>query len=118
PPFSVSVAATNSKTKSKIVVLGSGLAISDQYLERRVVRFGGKGTRLMTDPPPTENVELLANALYWLVDRPELIAAGPAVVPRVEQLSDAKSATVKVVSFGWAAVVLAVGGVVMMVRRK
>lgn len=118
PPFSVSVAAENSKTKSKLVVLGSGLAISDQYLDRRVVRFGGKGTRLMTDPPPTENLELLANALYWLVDRPELIAAGPAVVPRVEQLTDAKGVMVKVVSFGWAAVVLAVGGVVMMVRRK
>jgi hypothetical protein len=118
PPFSVAMAAENKMTKSKVVVFGGGLSLRDDYQQQRVVRFGGKGTRLVTDPPPTENVELFTNALYWLVDRPEMIAAGPPEVPRVEPIEESGYWPMKLVIGAWAFAALVLGGVVMLVRRK
>ncbi len=118
PPFPVVVAGENSETKSKIVVMGGGLSLRDDYLQQRVVRFGEKGTRLMTDPPPTENVDLFANALYWLADRPDLIAAGPAEVPVVGPIEPGSRNFLWVMNFAWAVAALAVGGIMWFVRRK
>jgi hypothetical protein len=145
PPFSVMVAATkqmeakatekqeadattkpaeaagevgDSPACSKVVVMGNGLSLRDDYLQQRVVRFSGEGARLVTDPPPTENMDLFVNALYWLADRPGLIAAGPAEVPVVAAIEPGSRRSVWLVTLGWAFAALAVGGVMMMIRRK
>lgn len=112
------VAARNTANDAKVVVMGNGLSLRDDYLQQRVVRFGGEGTRLMTDPPPTENLDLFVNALYWLADQPGLIAAGPAEVPVVGPIADSSRGSLSLVTFGWAAAALVVGGIVMFVRRK
>jgi len=118
PPFPVMVAVENETQKSKIVVAGNGLCYSDGYLAQRVMRFEGEGARVVTDPPPTENADLLMNMLYWLSDRPELIASGPAPVPVIGTIDVASRRSLWMVTVGWAFIVLIAGGVVMHVRRK
>jgi len=118
PPMSVILAGRNTEAGSKVVVMGNGLSLRDDYLQQRVIRLGGRGTQLMTDPEPTENVDLTANALYWLADRPELIAAGPAEVPVVAAIEGGSRRSVWVLSIAWAVAALVAGGIVMVVRRK
>jgi hypothetical protein len=103
---------------SKIVVMGNGLSLRDDYLQQRVIRFAGKGTRLATDPPPVENMDLLVNAVYWLSDHPELIAAGPADVPVVAAINPASRSGLWVIAMGWALVALVVGCIMWVIRRK
>jgi len=118
PPFTLMLAAENDEAKSKVVVMGNGLSLRDDYLRQRVIRLGGRGTQLMTDPPPTENVDLLVNALYWLADQPQLIAAGPAEVPVVAAIEPGQRRSVWLLTMAWSVAALVVGGVVMMVRRR
>ena len=104
---------------SKIVVMGNGLSLRDEYLQQRVIRLAGKGgTRLATDPPPMENMDLLVNAVYWLSDHPELIAAGPAEVPVVAAIDPSSRSGLWVITMGWALVALVVGGIMWAIRRK
>ena len=104
---------------SRVVVMGNGLSLRDDYLMQRVIRFGGKGsTRLATDPPPTENMDLLVNALYWLTDHSDLIAAGPAEVPVVAAVDPNSRMPLWIVTVGWSVVALVVGVVMWVVRRK
>jgi hypothetical protein len=139
PPFSVMLAArklngdseeaaaeatdtqpaeAGDSAKSKIVVIGSGATLRDDYLQRRVARLEGKRARLVTDPPPTENADLAINALYWLADRPDMIASGPAPVPRIGLVEAKTKRNLWLLTFGWATAFLIVGGIVMMGRRK
>lgn len=118
PPFEVILAGRNTGTDGRVVVMGNGLSLRDDYLQQRVIRLGGGGTQLMTDPAPTENVDLVANALYWLADRNDLIAAGPAQVPVVEAIEGGSRRSVWVLSMTWALAALMAGGIVMVVRRK
>jgi hypothetical protein len=118
PPFPIILAAENANTKSRILVAGNGNSMLDHYLTQRVIRLEGKQHRLVTDPPPTENVDLFLNSVCWLSGHPELIAAGPAEVPVVPVISPKGQQSLWLVSVGWAFAVLVAGGVVMMVRRK
>jgi len=88
PPFPVAVAAKNTETNARTVVLGNGMCYRDDYLERRVVNTQGENQVVVTAPPPTENVELLINAVYWLCGPKgeEMIASGPAELPRIPAL--------------------------------
>ena len=65
-----------------------------------------------------QNMDLFVNALYWLADRPGLIAAGPAEVPVVAAIEPSSRRSVWFVTVGWALAALVVGGVMMSVRRK
>jgi len=107
-----------SAPNGKVVVMGNALSLRDDFLEQRVVRFGGKGTRLVTDPPPMENVDLFVNALYWLADRDGLIAAGPVEVPVVSAIDEQDKRSLLLVTAGWALAALIAGAVMMFVRRK
>ena len=118
PPFPVILSGENSDKNSKIVVMGNALSVRDDYLQQRVVRFGEKATRLMTDPPPTENVDLFVNALYWLADRPDLIAAGPAEVPIVGPIEPGSRSFLWFMNFAWTAAVVGAGVIMWFVRRK
>jgi hypothetical protein len=119
PPFPVIAAAENKKTNNRVVVMGIGASLLENYLEAAVPRIDAKGeVRLVTDPPPTENVELFANALYWLGGKTELIAAGPADVPIVGPIADSSKQRLWGITMGWALAVLVIGGAVMFIRRR
>lgn len=120
PPFAVVQAAENTKTGGKVVVMGAGYSFVDPYLTRGVPRLQSKQARVAfsTDPAPTENVDLMLNAAYWLADKPELIAAGPAPVPRITAIEPARKNVVWVLTAAWAFAVLVLGGVMMFIRRK
>jgi len=72
----------------------------------------------VTDPPPTENVELFTNALYWLGGKTDLIAAGPEDVPIVGPIAESSKNRLWGITMGWALAVLVIGGAVMFVRRR
>ncbi len=117
--FSVIVASENEKTNSKIVVMGTGYSFIDGYVSRPVPRLEArKVVTLATDPPPTENLDLVLNTMYWLADKPAMIASGPAPIPLIGPISEQNHSSVFAVTFGWAVAALILGGVVMFVRRK
>lgn len=119
PPFPVILAAENSKTESKIVVMGNGMSFVGDYLERPVPRLEKEGEiTFSADPPPTENAELFANTLYWLAGKPDLIGAGPADVPFVGPIAESTERNLWFITMGWAMAVLVAGAAVMFVRRK
>lgn len=117
--FPVIVAAENEKTNGKVVVMGMGFSFVDPFLTRPVPRLEArKAVTLSTDPPPSENVDLALNTLYWLADQPNMIAAGPAAIPLVGPVTPKSQNSAWFVSVGWALAVLVMGSVVMFVRRK
>lgn len=118
PPFPVIMAAENAKSKSRVVVMGTGASLREEYLATQVRRFEGPQARLVSDPPPTENADLFANALYWLANRPELIAAGPADVPVIGPIEDQSRKGLFMATFVWPFLVLMVGLGMWVVRRK
>ncbi|MBN1490635.1 MAG: hypothetical protein JXA69_12020 [Phycisphaerae bacterium] len=117
PPFTVMLTAKNTETKSEILVHGAGMGIVDRYLDERVMRLGAE-EQISFDPPPTENGELLLNALYWLADKPTFIAAGPVTAPPVQPIETGTQHALQAFTIAWAILVLAAGGVVMYVRRR
>jgi hypothetical protein len=89
------------------------------YLEMPVPRIDKEGEVMFsTDPPPVENLELMANSLYWLAGKPDLIAAGPADVPFVGPIDEKSERGLWLITMGWAVAVLFAGAAVMFVRRK
>jgi hypothetical protein len=70
------------------------------------------------DPPPTEVIDLCLNMAYWLADRPDLIAAGPAQVPVVPVISESARRNMWILVTGWACLALAAGVTMMFVRRQ
>ncbi|MCK5113232.1 MAG: hypothetical protein KAR11_00525 [Phycisphaerae bacterium] len=119
-PFAVAVAAVRSgDTKQKparIVVLGMSGGFRDQYLNIRV-NVTGEGYR--TEPPPRSNPMVVVNAAYWLIGRDSYIANGPGGTKPVIAMSKTMR------SWIWFSCVialplglLAVGGVVMIVRKR
>jgi hypothetical protein len=117
PPFTVILAAENTKTKGEIIVSGAGLGVVDDYMNERVPRIG-KEERISFDPPPRENGDLFVNCAYWLADKPDFIAAGPVTAPPVDAISSGGKRFLQIAAVGWAMIVLAAGGVMMFVRRK
>jgi len=118
-PFPVAVAAINTKTKSEIVVLGNGASLLDDYLGSRVPRIGERGERIMFDPPPTANADLVINSVLWLADKADLIGAGPVIIPPVQPIPDKQMAAIRLLV--WVllpGLTLASGLVVMMIRRR
>ncbi len=118
PPFSVILAAENTETKSRILVMGNSYSFMDYHVTRRVPRLEGDRSKLILAEPPTENLDIMVNAAYWLSDHKDLIAAGPADVPIVPSMEVKAQNTLWLVSIGWALAALVAGGAVMIIRRK
>lgn len=114
-PFPVIVAAENDRG-SKIIVAGIGAGLLDGYLDERVAVLEGDAIRF--DPPPSSNADILVNAVLWLADKPELIGAGPALVPPIQPIEPHVRSTLWVVVMGWSLLALVVGGVMMAIRRR
>lgn len=119
-PLIVALTATSSgngdKKPSRIVVLGISAGLTDRYLNSPV-SIAGESFR--NDPPPRSNPAVVVNSAYWLIGRDGYIAAGPGGTKPVAAMSKTMR------SWIWVACViamplgiLAVGGVVMLVRKR
>jgi len=121
-PLTVAVAASRSADKdsgvkqTRIVVLGVGRSLLDGYLDQKVYRLE-RG--LSAADPPRTDADLMINSLYWLIGREKYIAAGPAVGKPIAPVAPATERALKLVYwFGLPAVVIAVGVLVTLLRRR
>lgn len=118
-PFDVMVTAERregEKSKGKIVAIAFGDSLRDDHLQNPVL---AESTTIRFDPPPTENVDLFVNALYWLTGHAEWIGRGPSPVPRVASLTKGELNGLRVFVWAvWPALVFLPGIVLWYVRRK
>ena len=105
-------------SQRRAIVLGVGDIFQDRFLNQPVMRIEADGT-LGADPPPTGNADLIVNCAYHLLDRGDLIGAGPAMVQPIRIIDASTMAAVKA-GFGllWPLLVLAIGVAIMVVRRR
>ena len=92
-------------------------ATAPRHLEAPIAR-GSVNERITFDPPPTANADLLINALYWLVDEEDLIAAGPILTPVIRPVGKAERRWLGAGVMLWSLLALAAGGAVLFTRRK
>ena len=100
---------------SRIVVLGTGMSFIDGYLDEPVPVLD-RGIRFAD--PPRADADLVVNSLYWLIGRQEYIAAGPAHIRPVDISAGHKLVLRVVCVLVLPAIVLAAGGLVMLIRRR
>lgn len=101
---------------TKVVVMSTGQSFLDDFVENKVV---ASFEPLRLDPPPSENLDLLANTVNWLNGTPEYIARGPVPVPRIGAISSGEQQTIRVLLLGaWPALVLGIGLVLWFLRRR
>ena len=83
PPYPVVMAATTKKgdKETRLVVFGIGKDMDDRFLSRP--KFTIVNGRMLTDPPPSNNADLLINGLHWVRGQEQWIAAGPATAPAI-----------------------------------
>lgn len=124
PPFSVAMAAgriadaARKRDSNRVVVLGVGQSLLDSYLNGPVPVLGEHGELRQSDPPPRTNADLVVNSAYWLIGQQRYIAAGPAQIKPVV-VSDKTLTVLKIAVLGVCpALILAIGGLVMLSRRK
>ena len=89
----------------------------DGYLDKQVTEFGS-GTISLGDPPIAD-ADVVINSAYWLIGRDGWIAAGPVKVKPIELIGETTQMVIKaLVLVALPAMVLAIGGAVMYVRRR
>jgi len=101
----------------RIVVLGVGTSFVDGYIDSppRADVDEPKGA----GDPPRANAELVINSVLWTIGREALIAAGPPRAQPIKALSPASLAVLQLLCVVvLPAVIVAAGGVVMLVRRR
>lgn len=118
--FPVAVAATRKKgeVESRIVVLGTGQGLVDEYISKPVIRSTEKG--LFSDQPPLNNADLAVNAIHWLQGQEKWIAAGPITAPAIRAIDPPTMAGVRLVVWAIfpALATLGPGALMWMKRRK
>lgn len=118
-PFNLMVVAErrdSDVSKGKIAVMSFGTSLSDYYLTQPVVRPGEK---LRFDAPPTENVDLMINALHWLQGQERWISRGPVPKPTVRPIPKSHLTSLRVLVWGaWPVAVFVPGIVFWYVRRR
>ncbi|MFP4054243.1 MAG: hypothetical protein ACLFV7_10325, partial [Phycisphaerae bacterium] len=121
PPFPVAVAATrsgNGNAGSRVVVLGIGQGLMDGYLDGPVPRQDAGGSVTLTDPPST-NADVVINSALWLTGWEQYIAAGPTRVRPIEPIEPVSLMAIRgIFVLGIPGVVLVIGGIVMLIRRR
>jgi hypothetical protein len=124
PPFDVGVVATRSGEKeSRIVVLGIGESMVDEFVSRGVPvlkTHGGSGdVGFDTSDAPRADTDVIVNSVYWLSGRYQYIAAGAAQAKPIAMMP---LSTLHSIELGYLlvlpALVLVVGGIVMVVRKR
>ncbi|MFQ5430353.1 MAG: hypothetical protein ACE5E1_08600, partial [Phycisphaerae bacterium] len=118
-PFDLMVTAERregDQRKGKIAVMSFGGSLTDRFLKQPVLADVQK---VRFDPPPTENLDLFVNALYWLADKPAYIGRGPVPVPRVEAIDAQQQRLLRAfVWIIWPVAVFVPGLVLWYVRRR
>jgi len=120
-PFDVAVAAIRSEADdrpgARIIVLPMAASFLDGYLDGEVPSLAGGGLT-MTDPPRA-NADVAVNSVYWLIGKTDWIASGPVRVKPVALISPTASVVLWVLCvICIPLVVLAIGGTVMLLRRR
>ena len=101
---------------ARIIVAGLGQCFVDPFLQNRTL---ASANPVRFESPPTENLDLLLNSVYWLNDTPELIGRGPVPVPRIEQVPTEGRRFIRAFFLGiWPAVILAPGLFLWFMRRS
>jgi hypothetical protein len=124
PPFDAGLVATRSGDReSRIVVLGVGESMVDEYLNRGVPvlkTHGGTGdVGVDTSDPPRADTEVVVNSVYWLLGRDQYIAAGAAQAKPIAMMTPLTLKLIKWIYLpGLTGLVLAVGVVVMLIRKR
>jgi len=104
------------KRKGKIVVMGFGGSLSDRYLRQAVL---ANAETIKLESPPTENLDLFVNALYWLDDKEAYIGRGPVPVPRVHAIAAGQLNTMRWFVWAvWPALVFVPGIFLWYIRRR
>jgi hypothetical protein len=118
-PFDLCVAAERKQgeeMKGRIIVSGFGGSLRDGYITSPVP-VGDAALRF--DPAPTENIDLMNNALYWLSGKSDLIASGPTPLPRIRPIPDNELTAIRVVVWAVLPLIVFVPGVVLwFIRRR
>ncbi len=118
-PFDLAMCAERSaegKTTGKVAVIGFGQSLQDGYVENKVV-VSADPVRM--EPPPTENLDLALNTIYWLNDKPEYIGRGPVPVPRIHAIAQSDLQMTRwFVWLVWPALVFLPGVMLWFVRRR
>ncbi|MFP4139511.1 MAG: hypothetical protein ACLFVH_09135 [Phycisphaerae bacterium] len=121
PPFPVAMAATRSgapTADTRIVVLGVGAGLADQYLNEPVLQLREDGGSKLTDPP-SANADLVINSCLWLTGWDQYIASGPTYIHPIDMIDPVEMDILwSIYVVGIPGVVLAIGMVVMAMRRR
>ena len=123
-PMHLAMAATRKedpeagRQESKIVAMTVGASMLDWYVTRPIGVSDGKGG-FSFDKPPVLNTTLVVNSLYWLTDKVDYIAAGPATGKTIGVIDEGTETALKVISLaGIPLIVLAIGSIVMFFRKR
>jgi hypothetical protein len=118
-PFDIMLTAERregDQRKGRIVVVGFGGSLLNQYLTQPVL---ADAETVRLDPPPTENLDLFINALYWLDDKEAYIGRGPVPVPRVHAIAAAQLSRMRWFVWAiWPALVFVPGAILWYIRRR
>ena len=123
PPFDLAAAATRSGNgaagaePNRIVVLGVGASLTDSYVGAGVEVHGENRTTSMAAPPGMD-AELVVNSVLWLGGFQDRIAAGPAVSKPIDVQPHTRGLLMIACAIGLPLLVLAAGGLVMLVRKR
>jgi hypothetical protein len=122
-PLSLALAASRSADKdlkcseSRIVVLGVGMSMIDQYVDEQFFTLDAKGG-VSPEDPPKRDTDVLVNSIYWLSGHKSQIAAGPAKTKPIKPMSETTLTALKAVCLaGLPLLVLGTGALVLFIRR-
>jgi hypothetical protein len=124
PPFDVGLAAARAgDNASRIVVLGVGESMVDEFLTRGVPvlkTHGGTGdVGFDTSDPPRGDTDVVVNSVYWLAGWDQYIAAGAAQAKPIAMMTRSTLLGIQLAYLlVLPALVLAVGGIVMLMRKR
>ncbi len=119
PPFCLGVAVEEAKNKGKAVIFGNELFATDGVANQVQYGMGPQGIVAYLMNPG--NLELFANATFWLNDNANLISVGPrkSDVARIGNITENGMTAWKIFLMGvWPMAALVCGGVVYLFRRK
>jgi len=123
PPFDLAMTATRKggsatgEKPNRIVVLGVGASLVDSYIGVNVEVHAPNRTTSMADPPSMD-ADLVVNSVLWLGGLQGRIAAGPAVSKPIDVQPHTRGLLMVACAIGLPLLVLALGGGVMLVRRR
>jgi hypothetical protein len=123
PPFDVAVAAkrvgdpNHGESPSRVVVLGMGSSLVDPFVQRPVINL--KNNSIASEDPPRGNLDVVVNSAYWVCARDEYIASGPVQVQPIRKIGDVTYRVLWTLCVvGLPAILLCVGGLVLVLRRR